>query len=69
MKPYTAKSIAGSQRRVRELEKQVAAWIEAAERYHKDRILLEKLAADDAQFFNPLVVMEAKQICDSILNR
>lgn len=67
MKKYKAKSMAGAQRRVRELEKQVAAWREVAEKFHEERTLLAKLSAETPQFFNPLDVMEAKKIRDSIL--
>lgn len=67
MTKYKAKSLAGAQRRVRELQRQVEAWREAAERIADDRVKLAKLCADEPQFFNPLDVMEAKQIRDRIL--
>jgi len=36
-------------------------------RLEKERNLMAKLASDKPQFFNPLVVMEAKKIRDGIL--
>lgn len=67
MHKYKAKTLAGAQRRVRELEVQLNAWREVTDKIARERTMLAKLAADTPQFFNPLDVMEAKQIRDRIL--
>lgn len=67
MKPYKAKSLIGAQRRVRELQKQVRDRDNLLNTFDKERRLLAELSADTPQFYNPLVVMEAKQIRDRIL--
>lgn len=73
-KPYQAKSLAGAQRRVRELQKLVhhldkrlgenARQLVAA---RQDAAQMAMLAADGPAFYNPLIVVEAKQRRDEIL--
>jgi hypothetical protein len=67
MKKYKAKSLAGAQRRVRDLERQISERNTLLERWAHERLMLAKLAAETPQFFNPLTVMEAQQIRDAIL--
>lgn len=74
--PYTAKSLSGAQRRVRELLKQRKELMADLQRldqhlnnFLKERIMLAKLAAKGPAFDNPLVAFEAEQIRDDILRR
>ena len=69
MSKYKAKSLAGAQRRVRQLETQIESWSAVCDQVIKDRNLMAKLAAETPQFFNPLVVMEAKKTRDLILKQ
>ncbi len=72
--PYTAKSLAGAQRRVRELER---AWknttifldkIAGENKELQEHIVeLAKLAAEGPCFDNPLIVYEVKKYRDQIL--
>jgi hypothetical protein len=52
---------------VRRLRRQIAERDELLTRFNRERRLMARLAAETPQFFNPLVVMEAKQIRDRIL--
>ena len=67
MKPYKAKSLISAQAMVRRLRRQIAERDELLTRFDCERRLMARLAAETPQFFNPLVVMEAKQIMDRIL--
>ena len=67
MSKYKAKSLAGAQRRVRELQKQIESWSEICDRVIRERNLMAMLAAETPQFSNPLDVAEAKQIRDRVL--
>lgn len=67
MKTYVAKSLAGAQRRVRELQRQVRDRDALLDQWARERKLLAMLAAETPQFHNPLAVYEAKQIRDMIL--
>ena len=69
MSKYKAKSLAGAQRRVRQLETQIESWSAVCDQVIKDRNLMAKLAAETPQFFNPLDVMEAKKTRDLILKQ
>jgi hypothetical protein len=64
---FRATSLKNAERMVRRLQKQVADRDELLERFDRERKLLAKLAADTPQFYNPLHVMEARRIRDSIL--
>lgn len=66
-KPYTAKSLAGAQRRVRELDKLVNKITQLLEKYAETRRLMAKLAADGPAFDNPLHAAAAKDLRDTIL--
>ena len=61
-KTYKAKSLAGAQRRVRELTLQVSECKRIAG-------ILAKLSAKGPAFFNPLEAMAAEKIRDEILSR
>jgi hypothetical protein len=63
-KPYTAKSLAGAQRRVRELEKQIKELDKALGRRMEECKILAKLAAKGPTFFNPLEIWEAEKVRD-----
>lgn len=67
MKAYTAKSLAGAQRRVRELERHVRDRDALLDQWARERKLLAMFAAETPQFHNPLVVYEAKKMRDMIL--
>lgn len=67
MKLYKSKSLASAQKRVRQLQRQVADRDELLNQFDRDRRLLAMLAADTPQFFNPLVAMEAKNVRNRIL--
>ena len=67
VKSYVAKSIAGAQRRVRELQKQVDERNALLDQWARERQMLAMLAAETPQFYNPLVAMEAKEMRDCIL--
>lgn len=64
---YKARSMSGAQLRVRQLQKQVEERESLLQQWHKERVLLAKLAADTPQFFNPFMVTEARTIRDRIL--
>lgn len=66
-KPYTAKSLAGAQRMVRNLVKQKEFLSELLDQYAHERKLMARLADRTPQFFNPLDVMEAEKVRDAIL--
>lgn len=73
-KPYTAKSIAGAQRRVRELEKHIVNldsiigyWIDREKNCANLCKILARLAARGPAFFNPLEAMAAENVRDGIL--
>lgn len=68
MKKYQAKSLAGAEAKVRQLQKQISDRDNLLIQFDKERKLMARLAADTPQFFNPIVVYEAKQIRDRILN-
>lgn len=73
-KPYKAKSLAGAQRKARELQRdnqQLYAEIADLKRYlvreqHASR-MLARLAAKGPAFDNPLIAWEAEQLRDRIL--
>lgn len=67
MKPYKARSLKNAQTMVRNLRRHVAECHALLKKFDHERKLLAKLAADSAQFFNPLVVAEAKALRDRIL--
>ncbi len=72
-KPYTAKSLSGAQKRVRQLQRQVAERDELLNRWDHERRLLARLASKPNDpirtqpFLNPLTFLEAEQIRDRIL--
>lgn len=66
-KPYKAKSLTGARRRVRVLEKLMESQRDLLDQYADDRKTLAKLAAEGPTFFNPLHVMAAKGLRNSIL--
>ena len=66
-KLYKAKSISGAQAEVRQLRRQVSECHTLLDRFDRERKLMARLAADTPQFFNPLVVFEAKKIRDELL--
>jgi hypothetical protein len=73
-KPYTAKTLAGAQCRVRQLEKIVASmnngWADCECRENKANAncqLLARLAAKGPAFDNPLEAMAAGKIRDEVL--
>lgn len=68
-KRYTARTLAGATRRVRQLEDQIRVLDEIARRYRDERRLLAMLAARTPQFDNPLVAWEAERIRDEILRK
>ena len=67
MKTYTAITLSGAQRRVRELLRQVRDRDNLLDQWARERRLLAMLAAETPQFHNPLVVWEAKMMRDMIL--
>ena len=67
MKLYKAKSLSGAQAEVRKLRKQVANLVAILNQSNHDMLLLANLASDKAEFYNPLQVMEAKNIRNRIL--
>lgn len=67
MKPYKARTITGAQARVRQLMKLVDEQATLLLKFSNQKKLLARLAADTPQFYNPLEVMEAKQLRDSLL--
>ena len=67
MKLYKAKSLAGAEMRVRELQRQLREANEILERWAMERKLLAKLAAKGPCFDNPLIVFDAEKIRDGIL--
>lgn len=69
MKPYKAKSLKGAQTRVRQLQKQVKQRDDLLDHFDRQRLMLARLAAVTPQFYNPLDVVEAKKIRDSILGK
>ena len=54
---------------VRRLRRQIKDRDDLLTRFDRERRLMARLAAETPQFFNPLVVMEAKQIRDRILGQ
>jgi len=69
MKAYKGKSLAGAQRRVRELMRQIEEWKKIVERFDAERKVLAMLAAEGPCFSNPLIVAQAKQTRNEILSR
>lgn len=69
MKPYKAKSLKGAEAMVRRLRQQIAQRDDLLDRFDHERKMLAKLSADTPQFYNPMIVMEAKQIRDRILKQ
>jgi len=67
MKPYKAKSLAGAQRRVRELQKQLQERDRYAVIYRSQALLMAKLAAKGPVFYSPLEAMEAETLRDKLL--
>lgn len=67
-KPYKARSLKGAEAMVRNHRKQIADLNAILERWAKERGMLAKLAAGTVQFFNPIDMIEAEKIRDSILN-
>ena len=68
-KQYKAKSIAGAERRVRELQKRNAKLLEYLDRSDGEVKALAKLAATGPTFFNPTEIWEAEKLRDEILAR
>lgn len=68
-KPYVARTITGAQRRVRQLENQVALWRKMHEVAAQERDACALLAAEGPAFKNPLRIIEAKKIRDRVLWR
>ena len=68
-KRYTARTLAGATRRVRQLEDQIRVLNEITRRYWNERRLLAMLAAPTPQFDNPLVMMEVEKLRDEILRK
>ena len=68
MNQYKAKTLVGAQSKVRKLVKEVQEMKELLAKMDRERKLMAKLAADTPQFYNPLVVWEAKVVRDFILN-
>jgi succinate dehydrogenase flavin-adding protein (antitoxin of CptAB toxin-antitoxin module) len=66
---YVAKTLSGAQARVRQLQRQIREIDKLLGQFAKERVMLAKLAADTPQFYNPIIVAEAKQIRDRILAR
>jgi len=66
-KPYTARSLTGATRRVRECNKIIDGYERICCRLTKERNLMARLASDKPEFFNPIVVYEAERIRDEIL--
>lgn len=64
---YKPKSLSGATRRVRELERQIAARDQLLDRWKLERRQLAKLAATGPAFSNPLEAMEAEKLRDGIL--
>lgn len=67
MPTYKAKTIAGAERRVRELMKQVDQLQASLEHYKSERHWLAKLAATGPAFNDPLIIYEARKLRDRIL--
>lgn len=67
MKSYKATSLKAAERRVRQLQKQIAVRDDLLDRFDRERRMLAKLAARTPQFFNPLEAMEAEKIRDRLL--
>jgi len=65
--PYKAKTIAGAQKRVRELMRVQANTMRLLDQFAEDRLLFAKLASKEPLFFNPLVVIEAERRRDELL--
>lgn len=61
------KSIAGAERRIGNLQKQLREADALLVRFNAERIALAKLAAKGPTFFNPLDVVVAERIRDKIL--
>ena len=68
-KPYYATSLKSAEREVRMLRKQRTESLALLERYAKERVVLAKLAALSPQFYNPLDVVFAEKLRDSILEK
>lgn len=68
-KRYTARTLVGATRRVRQLEDQICVLDQIARRYRDERRLLAMLAAPTPQFDNPLLVMEVERLRDEILRK
>lgn len=68
-KLYKAKSLASAQRRVRELNRLIEDYRQVVDRFHRERVLLAKLAAKGPAFFNPLEAAAAESVRDEILRR
>lgn len=65
--PYKAQTISGAEREVRRLRRFNRELLAMLDEYAHDRVTLAKFAADGPAFDNPIVVMEAKKLRDSIL--
>lgn len=63
-KPYKAKSLAGAERRVRELMKTVKVLDATLGQYMREGEMLAQLAADGPCFSNPFKIIEAKEVRD-----
>lgn len=66
---YIAKTLSGAQARVRQLQRQIHERDELLKQFDLERVMMAKLAADSPQFYNPIIVAEAKRIRDRILSR
>lgn len=67
MKPYNSKSLKNAVATVRNCRKQLAECDSLLNKWALERVMLAKLASENAQFFNPIDVWEAKKLRDSIL--
>lgn len=67
MRAYKAKSIAGAERRVRQLQAQINVMNQILDRWKAERNLLARLAATGQAFFNPLDAMAAEKLRNELL--
>lgn len=67
-KPYQAKSLSGAQAEVRRLRRLLKQRQDLLDRYHDDRRVLARLAAEGPAFFNPMYSPQsdcATRSCDA----
>lgn len=68
-KLYKARSIAGAERRVRNLQKLLGFYEAITRQYTHELIMLAKLAATGPAFTNPSEVVAAERLRDELLRR